>query len=119
MVKNLLISTLEEFGYPVILQGSLSTDRQYPENFFTFWNNDTFDGKHYDDNAVSYVWSFDVNFYSTDVEKVNSILLAAKTKLKAKGFVVPGKGYDVGSDEPTHTGRGINALYLEIERTEE
>lgn len=109
-MKDLLIKTLETFGYPVILQGTLSKDEAYPESFFTFWNNDSYDGNHYNNDAVSYVWDFDVNFYSTDPALVNSKLIEAKTKLKQQGFIVPGKGYDVASDEPTHTGRGINVL---------
>lgn len=109
-MKDLLIETLETFGYPVILQGSLGKDEAYPESFFTFWNNDSYDGSHYDNDARSYVWDFDVNFYSTDPALVNSKLIEAKTKLKQQGFIVPGKGHDVASDEPTHTGRGINVL---------
>lgn len=109
-MKDLLIEILESFGYPVILQGSLNKDEAYPESFFTFWNNDSYDGSHYDNNAVNNVWDFDVNFYSTDPALVNSILIEAKTKLKQQGFIVSGKGYDVASDEPTHTGRGINVL---------
>lgn len=109
-MKELLIKTLETFNYPVILQGTLSKDEPYPESFFTFWNNDSYDENHYDNKPIGYVWDFDVNFYSTDPALVNSILIEAKTKLKQQGFIVPGKGYDVASDEPTHTGRGINVL---------
>ena len=109
-MKDLLVETLETFGYPVILQGTLNKDEPYPESFFTFWNNDSYDQNHYDNKPIGYVWDFDVNFYSTDPALVNSKLIEAKTKLKQQGFIVPGKGYDVASDEPTHTGRGINAL---------
>lgn len=109
-MKELLVQTLESFGYPVFLQGTLSKDEPYPKSFFTYWNNDSYDGSHYDNDAVSYVWDFDVNFYSTNTALVNSKLIEAKTKLKQQGFIVSGKGYDVASDEPTHTGRGINVL---------
>lgn len=112
-MKDLLIKILESFGYPVFLQGTLSKDEPYPESFFTFWNNDSYDGSHYDNDTVNYIWDFDVNFYSTDPALVNSKLIEAKTKLKQQGFIVPGKGYDVASDEPTHTGRGINVLKIE------
>lgn len=112
-MKDLLIQTLESFGYPVKLQGSLNKEDPYPESFFTFWNNNSYDGSHYDNDAISYVWDFDVNFYSTKAALVNTTLLEAKTKLKQQGFIVPGKGYDVASGEPTHTGRGINVLKIE------
>ena len=109
-MKDLLIKTLETFGYPVILQGTLNKDEAYPDSFFTFWNNDSFDEAFYDNKENETIWDFDVNFYSTDPALVNSTLIEAKTKLKQQGFIVSGKGYDVVSDEPTHTGRGINVL---------
>ena len=117
-MKDELITLLETFQYPVFLQGSLSKDEAYPESFFTFWNNDSYDNNHYDNEAASYTWSFDVNFYSIDPSLVNSMLLSAKALLKQNGWIISGKGYDVASDEPTHTGRGINALYFEREGTE-
>lgn len=112
-MKELLISLLESFGFPVFLQGSLEESEAYPQSFFTFWNNDSYDNNHYDNNPISYTWNFDVNFYSTDPELVNTMLLNAKTLLKQNGFIITGKGYDVASDEPTHTGRGMNALIVE------
>lgn len=112
-MKTLLIQLLESFGYPVRLQGSIAAEEKYPDSFFTFWNNDSADGAHYDNEAIAYIWSFDINFYSTDPDLVNTALLEAKALLRANKFIIAGKGYDVASDEPTHTGRGINALYIE------
>ena len=112
-MKDLLIQTLQTMGYPIILQGSLGADEPYPESFFTFWNNDVPGNEFYDNEEHSYIWDFDLNFYSTDPTLVNTKLLEAKTKLKQAGFVVSGKGYDVASDEPTHTGRGIHVLKIE------
>lgn len=112
-MKDLLIQLLETFGFPVRLQGSLGENEKYPDSFFTFWNNETFDGDHYDNDAIYFVWDFDVNFYSTNPALVNSQLLEVRTLLKRNGFIVQGKGYDVASDEPTHTGRGINVLKIE------
>ena len=59
------------------------------------------------------IWDFDVNYYSNDPASVNSTLIEAKRKLKSVGFIPDGSGYDVISDEATHTGRGINILYVE------
>lgn len=114
-MKDLLIQLLETFGYPVRLQGSIQENEAYPDSFFTFWTNDSYDGNHYDNEPISCIWYFDINFYSTDPALVNSILLEAKTLLKQNGFIISGKGYDVASDEPTHTGRGINAYIIEQE----
>ena len=113
-VKLLLINTLtEEFNLPVIQQGSMSMDEDYPESFFTFWNNTTTDAAFYDDTETETIWDFDLNYYSDDPTSVNTILLEAKTLLKSAGFIVDGSGYDVMSDEKTHTGRGINLLFIE------
>lgn len=114
-MTEILIGILAAFGFPVRLQGSLLEDEPYPDSFFTFWNNSSEDGAHYDNGAIYYVWNFDVNFYSTDPALVYTKLEAARLALKDAGFVVSGKGYSVVSDEPTHTGRGFTALKIENE----
>ena len=112
-VKELLINTLESFDVPIILQGSLSDEDEYPDSFFTFFNNETVDDAFYDNMESETIWNFDLNYYSIDPASVNSTLLEAKKQLKAVGFIVDGKGYDVLSDTDTHTGRGLNILYIE------
>lgn len=113
-VKTLLINTLDEaFHLPIYLQGSMSDDDVYPDSFFTFWNNDTDDSAFYNNTETQTIWDFDLNLYSNDPAVVNTILLQAKTLLKGVGFIPDGSGYDVVSDEPTHSGRGINLLFIE------
>ena len=110
-MEDLLISTLEKLGYPVRLQGSLLEKEPYPKSFFTFWNDSADGSSYYSNTEGAIVWQYSLNFYSTDPRLVNSKLLEAKALLKSAGWVVNGAGYDVPSDEPTHTGRGITALY--------
>lgn len=112
-MKELLIKVLEQLKFPVFQQGSLNKNEAYPESFFTFWNNESEDNEFYDNKENSYIWDFDLNFYSSDPNLVNTKLLEAKKKLKENGFIIRGKGHDVASDEPTHTGRGINVLKIE------
>lgn len=113
-VKMLLINTLvQAFDLPIYLQGSLSDDNKYPDSFFTFWNNSTNDTEFYDNTETQVIWDFDLNYYSNDPASVNSVLLEAKQLLKSVGFIPDGSGYDIISDEPTHTGRGMNLLYIE------
>lgn len=112
-MKDKLITLLESLKYPVYLQGSLDPDKEYPDAFFTFWNSATLDRAHYDNKVIEWVWEFDVNFYATDPALVNTILWQAGELLKQNGFIVPGKGFDLPSDEITHTGRGIEALIIE------
>lgn len=111
-MEDKLIEVLEHFGHSVIRQGSLAEDEPYEDNFFTFWNNSTDDGSFYDDEVNSHVYSYDVNFYSKDPANVYATMRNAIALLKKNGFIVSGDGYDVASDEPTHTGRGANVLYL-------
>ena len=112
-VKGLLIETLEIFQYPIYLHGSLSDKDEFPDSFFTFFNNDTVDSNFYDNQETETIWDFDLNFYSIDPALINSVLVQAKTLLKEVGFIVDGKGYDVLSNDPIYTGRAINVQYIE------
>lgn len=112
-MEDNLIEILKSLGYPVIRQGSLPPDEQYEDHFFTFWNNDSQGHSHYDNEEYGTDWDFDVNFYSIDPEKTYTVLADARVKLKQNKWIVPSKGYDVASDEVTHTGRGIRVFYLE------
>lgn len=112
-MKDLLVTLLESFGYPVFLQGTLHEGEPYPDSFFTYFNNDSNDWNHYDNNPTGYIWDFDVNFYSNDAELVETKIEEARVLLKQNGFIISGKGHDVMSDEPTHTGRGFDAQKIE------
>lgn len=113
-VKLLLINTLtERYGYPIYLQGSMSNDAVYPDSFFTYWNNTTSDSAFYDNTETETIWDLDLNFYSNNPVLVNTMLPEVKSLLKSKGFIIDGSGYDVISDEATHTGRGLNLLFIQ------
>lgn len=112
-MEDLLISTLEKFGYPVRLQGSLLADEPYPPHFFTFWNDATQGTSFYSNEEGSIIWEFSVNYFSIDPNLVNTMLLRAKTELKRVGFIVSGAGYSVMSDEASHTGRGMSVVYIQ------
>ena len=110
-MEDVLIQVLENLGYPVRLQGSLLPDEPYPDSFFTYWN-DSADGiSFYDGDEGAILWTYSLNFYSSDPLLVNSKLIEAKKLLKLSGFIISGAGHSVVSDEPTHTGRGITVLY--------
>ena len=114
-MEDLLIQLLETLG-EVYRQGSL-TGTPYPAGFFTFWNDSAEDGNHYDNKPLENIETFDVNYYSTDPDETYSKLEAARALLLKNGFMISGTGYDVPSDEVTHTGRGFMAIYETLRRT--
>lgn len=115
ILEDKLIELLETFGFPVFRQGSLSEDEEYPQTFFTFWCNEEAENSAYDNETQSVVYDYDVNVYSDDANQVYSLLRQARTLLKENGFTIVSRGYDIASDEPSHTGRGMNVVYINIE----
>lgn len=112
-MEDELIEVLAELGYPVYQQGSILPDEEYPSSFFTFWN-DASDGQQFYDNEEGQIlWAYSLNFYSDDPELVSTELLKAKKLLKGNKWLATGAGYSVGSDEPTHTGRGMTVYYVQ------
>ena len=114
MVIDKLLEILEAHDVPVYKQGSMSADEVYPGTFITFWNSDSEDHSHYDNQNYGNVWEYQIYVYSVSPSETYTLLEAIRKELKASGWTVPSKGYDATSDEPTHTGRAIEAYYLEI-----
>lgn len=114
-MKQTLINVLETFCPDnVYLQGTLAESETYPETFITFWTNYTDDNQHFDDEVYSVDWNFSVMFYSIDPTLVNSKPAEISAALRAAGFIPQGKGNDLISDEPTHTGWAMDFIYTEI-----
>lgn len=113
-MEDTLIEILSSFGYPVYRQGSLSDTDVYPETFFTFWNNDSPDHAHYDNNKYGTVWNYNIFVFSSRKALTYSLLADARSALKNAGWIVIGKGFDAASDEPSHTGRGLEINYLQF-----
>lgn len=113
-MKERLIEILEGLGYPAYLQGSLNESDAFPDAFFTFWNFDSPEPSHYDNNPTSCSWGFWIYFYATNPRLVESVMLTAKKALKDGGFVVDGKPSDANSGRATHTGEMLTAYALEI-----
>ena len=113
-MEDELISILESFKVPVYRQGSMSDDESYPAAFFTFWNNDSPDHSHYDNEEYGTNWDFSIYAYSSDPAQCYSLLADARAALKERGWICTGKGFDVASDEKTHIGRGLNIFKMEF-----
>lgn len=108
-MKEDLITLLKTLNYPVFLQGSLNSEADYPDSFFTFWNFETPETAYYSNDAGAAVWGFWVYFYSTDPELVETVPEAARTLLKVHNYTLEGRAYDVKVDKPTHTGAAFTA----------
>ena len=115
-MEDALIALLENFKYPVIRQGSLGDDEEYPDTFFTFWNNSEDGDSFYDNETVKIIHDFDVNVYSTDADTTYTLLRQARDLLKTNGWIPVQMGYDIASDEITHTGRGMNVTYIQFKQ---
>lgn len=113
-VKNLLINTLETLGYGTPrLQGSFEKDETYPDSFITFFTIDTPDIKFYDNKSKCTAYYFNVTFYSSNPELVNTVPEKIIEELEKVGFIKQGKGTDLASDVITHTGWNLSFIYLE------
>lgn len=116
MVVDNLIEILEAQEVPVYKQGSMSADAEYPETFITFWNPDSPDHSHYDNEDYGTEWIFNVYVYSSDPEKTYTVLDNIRIALKQAGWICQGKGFDVSSDEETHSGRGLEAICMNFQQ---
>lgn len=114
MVDN-LIGLLETLKVPVIKQGSLAPNEPYPETFITFWGRNEDEHSAYDNETQLAEYDFDVNVYSTSPNTAYTMLESIRQLLKANGYIITTRGFDVQSDEPTHTGRGLDVAYLKTE----
>ena len=113
-MKQILIDILgKHCPHNVYLQGTMNPEEAYPEEFVTFWIPATDDGAHYDNAAAAVNWSLYVIYYSSDPRKVNTKPFEIAADLKAAGFVQQGKGNDILSSVPTHTGWAMDFAYHE------
>lgn len=114
-VKEILINKLEEIcPNNVFLQGTLGENEAYPESFITFFTNFTEDRAFYDDEVHSIDWTFSVIFYSSSPALVGTVPTTIYTELKKIGFIPQGRGNDIPSDQPSHTGWAMDFIYTEI-----
>lgn len=113
-MKQKLIDILEKHcPNNVYLQGTMNPDKEYPADFVTFWTPSTDDAAHFDNTTAAVDWTFYVIYYSNDPNKVNTKPREIAADLKAAGFVQRGRGYDISSDAPTHTGWAMEFMCVE------
>ena len=112
-MKAKLYELLESLGYGAYEQGSFTTTEEYPEHFFTVWNIDTPIDRYYNNTPSRSVWEFAISFYSVDPLLTESVLESARELLRKNGWIIPTRGKDVASDSMRHSGRELNAYFIE------
>lgn len=115
MIDDKLIELLETFGFPVYRQGSLAKNAPYPPTFFTFWENPE-NVTDYDNQTKFVIYDFNIYVYSNDPQTLADTLAAARTLLKQNDFIIVSRGFDVSSDEQTHTGKGFEVGFINQEQ---
>ena len=114
-MRELLIETLESTGYPVYLQGTMAPNEPSPASFITYFTLPSDDASHYDNEPSGTVWRYEVILYSSDPRIIATAPREIRMLLKAEGFIPQGRGCDIPSDEPTHTGWAMEFDYLDME----
>lgn len=111
-MEDKVIEILKKHNIPAHRQGSLTEGEEYPNSFFTFWNNASDGEGFYNNENSQVVYDFDVNLYSNNPEYVYKGIKDVIKDFKDNGFIITDYGHDVISDKDTHIGRGINVLYM-------
>lgn len=114
-MKTKLYNTLQKLGYPVYLQGALLENEPIPESFITIWTLDSESAADFDNETALTAWQFQVTFYSSAPAAIPVVFRSIRAELKAAGFIPQGKGRDLPSGQPTHTGWTCDFYILENE----
>ena len=113
-MKELLVKMLESLGYPAYLQGTMSDEDLLKPSYVTYFTLAGDDAGHFDNEPSGVAWRYTVIFYSSDPRLVASAPNDIRVALKAAGFIPRGRGTDIPSDEPTHTGWAMEFYHLDM-----
>lgn len=108
-IKEYLIDTLKESGYPVYKQGTFLNTNEYPHNFWTFYNIKS-EELYRDNEAYAVLKHFTVCFYSDNPSIIPKTITEIRKKLKESDFFVSAET-DVDADSTSHTGEGFFCIY--------
>ena len=101
-LKQLIINTLQAaFDFPVFQLGTIEPNAELPADYFTF-RIDSSDDVNFDNDAALTAWDININYFSTDPEKV--------------AFIPQGRGYDLISDTPDYSGWYSDYYFLQTNK---
>lgn len=113
-IRDKITEVLDGFKLPYFLQGTLADDEPYPESFITFLVYQAENDGNFDDEPTRQNYYISVMYYDSDPDKVETYprqtILPA---MKEAGFIPEGVGTDVLSDEPTHTGKALDFVFID------
>jgi len=113
MIKDDLLNVLEQFGFPVFLQGTIEPDAEFPADFITFQITASDTAAAFDNDDVLTAWDINVNYYSNNPLNVATFPEQIRAALKNAGFIPQGRGVDLPTDEPAFTGWAMDYYKLE------
>ena len=115
MVENELVEILQslelDIEFDVILQGSLSTEQEEPEHYFTYWCWDNERGGFYNNRYHKNDIGYQISAYSTDREVLINMMNKAITELEKNKFIIDGDVTDLATDSKDYTAKSIDVYY--------
>ena len=112
MIIDELYNVLDAYGLPLYLQGTLGADEDYPDNFITYWIEDSKGNAFYDNDSNETDWSISIIYYTHDINSIKEFIPKLIDDLKINKFKVIGKGFFTPSDKPNCVGWILPAIYL-------
>lgn len=114
-MKSKLLEALQPLGVTALLQGTLLENEPIPADFVTFWTADSSSAADFDNKSALTAWEYQICCYSSSPLRLEQLAKSVRNALLSAGFIPQGKGRDLPSDLPDHTGWVCDYLYLENE----
>lgn len=112
--NDLILTGIDGEAIPVYIEGE--APEELPDEYFTVSEDYTSTAVTADNKAKSYLYEYTLKFYSTDAERLYSVMLEAIEHLKSKNYDISGVGYH----SPTYKDWYARAVDVEkIENLEE
>ena len=103
---------LNPTGFEVYQQGTVPK-QNIPDSYITVWNDSSTDNLNVDNSTKAVEYSFTVIHYTKDLGNLYTQTEAIISLLKAKGYVIDGRGFDIESGVEDYSARCIEVTKIE------